>query len=175
VTKLICQTIGTLKSIYFAYFHSLMKNGIIFWGNSSDSKKVFTLQKKTLRIMVGIKPRNSCRDLFKKLQILPLPCEYIFSWLNFIISNQGHFQTNSVVHSVNTRNKHRLQRPIANLTGFQKSTYYSGINIFNNLPSSLKSLMNENATFKEALKRYLNTCSFYCVDEFQVSKTDSSS
>jgi hypothetical protein len=36
----------TLKSIYFAYFHSLMKYGIIFWVNSFDSKKVFTLQKK---------------------------------------------------------------------------------------------------------------------------------
>jgi hypothetical protein len=38
----------TLKSIYFAYFHSLMKDGIIFRGNSSDSKKVFTLEKKIL-------------------------------------------------------------------------------------------------------------------------------
>jgi len=25
----------TLKSIYFAYFHSIMKYGIVFWGNSS--------------------------------------------------------------------------------------------------------------------------------------------
>jgi hypothetical protein len=62
----------------------------------------------------------------------------------------------------------------ANLTFFQKSTYYSGINIFNNLPSSLKSLMNEKAEFKVALKRYLNTCSFYSVDEFLLSKNDSS-
>jgi hypothetical protein len=38
----------TLKLIYFDYFHSLMKYGLIFWGNSSDSKKVFTLQKKML-------------------------------------------------------------------------------------------------------------------------------
>jgi hypothetical protein len=81
----------------------------------------------------------------------------------------------SAVHSVNTRNKHHLHRPIANLTCFQKSTYYSGIKIFNNLPSSLKHLMNEKAKFKVALKRYLNTHSFYSVDEFLVSKTDSSS
>jgi hypothetical protein len=45
----------TLKSIYFAHFHSLMKHGIIFWANSSDSKKVFTLQKKIVRIMMGVK------------------------------------------------------------------------------------------------------------------------
>jgi hypothetical protein len=75
----------TLKSIYFAYFHSLMKYRIIFWDNSSDSKKIFTLQKKIVRIMVGVKPQNSCRELFKRLQILPFPCEYILSLLNFII------------------------------------------------------------------------------------------
>jgi hypothetical protein len=71
-----------------------MKLGIIFWGNSSDSKKVFTLQKKIVRIMVEVKPQHSCRVIPKRLQILPLPCEYIFSLLNFIINNQEHFQAN---------------------------------------------------------------------------------
>jgi hypothetical protein len=69
----------TLKSIYFAYFHSIMKYGIIVWGNSSNSKIIFTLQKIIFRIMAGAKPRNSCRSLFMRLEILPLPCEYIFS------------------------------------------------------------------------------------------------
>jgi hypothetical protein len=91
-----------------------------FLGN--DSKMVFTLQKKLVRITVGAKPQTPCRDLFKKLQILPLPCEYIFSWLNSVINNLGHFQTNSAIHCVNTRNKHHLHRPIANLICFQKST-----------------------------------------------------
>jgi hypothetical protein len=129
-----------------------MKYGIIFWGNSSDSKKVFTLQKKI--IMMGIQLQHSCRGLFKRLQILPRPCEFIFSLLNFIINNLEHFH-NSAVHTVNTRNKHHLHRPVANLTCFQKSTYYSAIKIFNNVPSSLTSLMNEKAKFKVALKRYL--------------------
>jgi hypothetical protein len=107
-----------------------------------------------------VKPQNSCGDLFQRLQILPLPCEYIFSFLNFIISNQEHFQANSAVHSVNARNKHHLHRPIANLTVFQKSTHYSGIKIFSTLPFSLKRLMNEKAKFKEALNRDLYTQSF---------------
>jgi hypothetical protein len=151
-----------------------MKYEIIFWGNSSDSKKVFTLEKKIVSIMVALKPQHSCRGLFKRLQILPVPCEYIFSLLKFIINNLEHFHS-SAVHSVNTRNKHHLDRPVANLRCFQKSTCYSGIKIFNNLPSSVKSLMNEKAKFKVALKSYLNTHSFYSVDEFLVSKTDSSS
>jgi hypothetical protein len=125
--------------IYFAYFHSLKKYGIIFWGNSSDNKKVFTLQKKSLRTVVGAKPQTPCSDLFKKLQIVPLPCKYIFSLLSFIINNLEHYQTNSAIYCVNTRNRHHLHRRTANLTCFQKSTYYSGIIIFNNLSASLKS------------------------------------
>jgi hypothetical protein len=119
-------------SVYFAYFHSLMKYGIIFWGNSSDSRKV--LQKKTARLMMGVKSCNSCRDLFKRLDILTLPCEYIFSLINFITNKKEHFQTNADVHSVNSRYKHYLHKPTTKLSCFQKSTYYAGINIFNNLP-----------------------------------------
>jgi hypothetical protein len=51
--------------------------------------------------MAGVKPRNSCRGLFKILDILPFPCEYIFSLMNFTVNNQEHFQTNSAVHTIN--------------------------------------------------------------------------
>ena len=40
----------TLKVIYFAHIHSILSYGIIFWGNTSHSKKVFTIQKKIIRI-----------------------------------------------------------------------------------------------------------------------------
>jgi hypothetical protein len=36
----------TLKKIYYAYFHSIMTYGIIFWGNSSHLDKIFRLKKK---------------------------------------------------------------------------------------------------------------------------------
>jgi hypothetical protein len=32
-----------------------MKYGIIFWGNSPDAKKIFLLQKRFVRIMMGMK------------------------------------------------------------------------------------------------------------------------
>jgi hypothetical protein len=61
-----------------------MKYCIIFWENSFDSKKVFTIKEKNFRLNMGAKTQTPCRDLFKKLQILPLPHEYIFSLLNFV-------------------------------------------------------------------------------------------
>jgi hypothetical protein len=81
----------TLKSIYFARFHSIMKYGIIFGHNSSNSKMICTLPKRIVRIMASAKPKNSFRSLFKKLQILPLPCEYILSLMNSVVKNQRIF------------------------------------------------------------------------------------
>jgi hypothetical protein len=157
----ICNN-DTLKSIYFAYFHSIVNYGIIFWWNSSNSKKIFTLQKRMIRIMVGAHLRTSCRRLFKKLE----PSQYIYSLMSFFFGNEENFQTNSSLRSINTRNKHRLHRPIANLSCFQKGASYSGIRIFNSVPRSIKSLKNEKTRFKVALKIFLNAHSFCSVDEF---------
>jgi IS1 family transposase len=135
---------NTLKSIYFAYFHSIFCCKF-FGGNFPNSKMMFTLQKRNVRIIAGVMSKNSCRKPFMRLQIFPLPCEYIFSLMNFVVNNQELFQTNSAIHSVNTRNRDHLHRPVANLSCFQKSAYYVAIKIFNSLPSSLRSLMNKNA------------------------------
>jgi hypothetical protein len=139
--------------------------GIIFKDNSSHSKKI-TLQKKMVRLMAGVKPRNSCTTLFKRLEILTLPCKYIFSLMIFIAKNQEMFPTNSHIHTVNTRNKNQLHRPIANLSCFQKSAYYASIKIFSSLPSNVTTFIDKPAQFKVALKKYLITHFFYSVDEF---------
>jgi len=44
-------TINTLKMIYYSYFHSIMTYGLLFWGNSPDSTKIFSLQKKIIRFL----------------------------------------------------------------------------------------------------------------------------
>jgi hypothetical protein len=125
----------TLKPIYFACFHSRIKYGITFGGNSCNSGKIFTLQNKIIRIMAGVKLRS--RSLFKRLEILTLPCEYIFSLKNFTVNNHEYFHANSALHSVNTRNMHDLHIQAAKLSCFQKLAHYSGIKIFQNLPCSI--------------------------------------
>jgi hypothetical protein len=37
------------------YFISILSYGVIFWGNSIESKRVFNIQKKIIRIMASIK------------------------------------------------------------------------------------------------------------------------
>jgi hypothetical protein len=122
--------------------------------------------------MVGTHPRTSCRRLFKKLDILTVPRQYTYSLMSFFIGNQEKFQTNSSVHNINTRNKHHLHRPVANLSRFQKGVSYSGIRIFNSLPWSITNLKNEKTQFKVALKKFLNAHSFYSVDELFICTDD---
>jgi hypothetical protein len=79
----------------------------------------------------------------------------------FLIENQEEFQTNSSVHNINTRSKHDFHGPVANLSCFQKGTFYSGIKIFNSLPRSITSLKNEKTQFRIALKKFLYAHFFY--------------
>jgi hypothetical protein len=62
--------------------------------------------------------------LFKKLEILTLPCEYVFLLINFITNNKEHFQSNADVHSVSTRHEPYLHKPNAKSSHLLKSTYF---------------------------------------------------
>jgi hypothetical protein len=49
---------------------------------------------------------------------------------------------------------------------YQKGVYYSGINIFNSLPRALKDISHKPGKYKNALRGFLETHSFYSLDEF---------
>jgi len=116
-------TISTLKIIYFSYFHSVMTYGLLFWGNSPDSIKIFRLQKKIIRIMMDCRNGDSCRKFFFNLEILPLPSQYIFPLLLFMIRNKNQFLVNSEIYHIDTRQHANFHRPSAYVTGYQKGVY----------------------------------------------------
>jgi len=113
----------TLRMVYFAYIHSIMSYGIIFGGNQPYGDKIFKIQKRVIRIITNSRMRDSCRELFKKLEILPLYSQYIFSISVFVIKNKHLFYTNNQMHSIHTRFKTNLHPPTANLTKFQMAVY----------------------------------------------------
>ena len=156
----------TLKMIYFAYVHSIMSYGIIFWGNQLYSDKIFKIQKRAVRIITNSRTRDSCRKLFQRLEILPLYSQYIFSISMFVVKNKHLYNTNNQIHSFHTRHKTNLHQPIANLTKYQKGVYYSGVKIFNNLPKEIKDLTNQTAPFRNSLKRFLLLNCFYNREEY---------
>jgi hypothetical protein len=160
------MTEDTLKIIYHSYVHSIITYGIIFWGNSPHSTHVFKVQKRIIRIMTKSRWRDSCRQLFKRLQILPLQSQYILSTLLFVVKNKDLFPTNQEIHNINTRYNTNLHPPICNLMIFQKGVYFSSIKLFNHLSPNIKTLSKEIKLFKPALKRFLFLHSFYSVEAY---------
>ena len=67
---------------------------------------------------------------------------------------------------------HNIHLPISNLSVYQKGTYYTGIRVFNSLPSEIKELYHNRNQYKRALKNFLYFHSFYTLDEyFSYNKT----
>jgi hypothetical protein len=110
----------SLKMISYAFFHSVMSYGIIFWGNSWHSSIIFILQKELIRIMEGCGNTASCRSLFKKFRILPLKSQYMLSLLMFVVQIKHFFFFFTENYNLDTRQKNNLHLPEANLTIYQK-------------------------------------------------------
>jgi len=110
--------------------------------------------------------------LLAAIQVLKYPSNsvpiyiYIYSLLLFITKNKDQFLSNSQVHQINTRQTSDLHVPTADFTIYQKGVYYSGINIYNHLPTAIKDLSGDKKKFKLPLKRYLLCNSFYSLEEY---------
>jgi hypothetical protein len=116
--------------------------------------------------MMKAKPKDSCRELFKKLGISTLYSQYIFSTLMFVVKHKDLFKVNSEVHEINTRHKIDFHVPSVRLTRIKKGLYYSGITLFNALPLRMKQAAQDVKKFKYALKVFLIENSFYSVKEY---------
>jgi hypothetical protein len=159
-------SISMLRMVYHSLFHSIMSYGVIFWGTSSQSFEIFKIQKRVIRTMMGCGYRDSCRKLFMELKILPPASQYILSLLLFVVKNRYYFTPNSAYYDCSTRHRNDLHLPQATLAMYQKGVYYSGIKVFSSLPRPLKDISSKPGKFKSALKHFLQTHSFYSLEEF---------
>ena len=128
--------------------------------------KIFILQKKIIRIITNTRPRDSCKEVFKSMEILTLYSQYIYSFVSYTINKKHLFDTNNEIHKYKARNKNNLHHPIANLSKFSNGAYISGIKVFNHLPQYIKALTNDHKYFKSTLKRFLYHHSFYSMNEY---------
>jgi hypothetical protein len=155
-----------LKAIYYAHFHSVISYGIIFWSHTTPSTRVFRLQKRIVRIMTGSRTKDSCRRLFTKLEILPLPSLYIFSLLRFVIKNKEFFTTNEETHIYGTGQCTDVHYLSVKLKKFQTGVHYMGVKLYNSLPTYIKTEINNAKIFELLLKKFLLKNSFYSLEEF---------
>jgi len=135
-----------------------MRYRIIFWGNSYHSIKIFRLQKRVIRIIVCCGNRDFCRNLCKKLNILPSLSQYLLSQRIFVVNNSDQFLINYKICNINT-----IVLTVTFLWQiymFIKGEFTIQVLRF---PFNIKFSDNPR-TFKSALKLYVN--SFYSLNEY---------
>jgi hypothetical protein len=147
------------RLVYFSLIESFIRYSIVLWGLSSRANlmRIFVIKKKAIRIMSGLKPRDSCKDKFIEFQILTVPSLYIFETVCYVVDNNliqahqhSHFTRN---RSVNPSVQHRLKL-------FESKPSYAGLTFFSKLPSHIRNI-RDSKKFKGALKNYLVEQCFY--------------
>jgi hypothetical protein len=154
-------SLNTLKNTYYSVVY-----GLPFWGNSPHSIKIFRMQKRKTRIMIGCKSRVSCRNLFRRPEILPFYLNTSFHFLLFVVRNKNLFILNSEYHTKSTRQFSNFYQPVSNLTIYQRGVYNVGIKIFNNLSPYIKNISKNIRKFEICLKQFLHTHSIYTIEEY---------
>ena len=104
--------LNALRTYYLANIQSVMSYGIILWGGSQLSIDIFRLQKRCVRCVLHLAYNESCRDHFKSLRIMTLPCLYLYHLLVYCRAHLSQFSTNAhFSRTFRTRHADRLAVP----------------------------------------------------------------
>ncbi|KAI5637665.1 hypothetical protein NE865_09648 [Phthorimaea operculella] len=155
----------TATSAYYAYANSWLSYGIILWGNSTDVKDLFKLQKRCIRIITNISQDESCRPHFRQQNILTLTSMYIFETAKFVRKHKYIFPNDKDPPNSRLRPRNKMAIPFSRMKMFCSGPYTMGIKIYNNIPSMIKS-EEKDTVFNSRLKTYLIQKSFYTLQEY---------
>lgn len=146
-------SVEAAKTTYYGHVHSSIAYGIIFWGARPEAIKVFRLQKRCIRNIVGAGFRDSCKPIFDSLKILTLPSLYILEAASFVKQNYTYFADQQNCHQYNTRNKSELYIPSCNYASSRKGVFIQLMKVYNQVPENIRKL--SLAKFKPELKKLL--------------------
>lgn len=155
---------NVLLQAYHALFHTKMVYGILAWGHAPSTSRIFGLQRKAIRILCGYGYRDDCREAFRNIQVLTLPCAYIQKVLLYVKRNEQSLKQRKDIHQYSTRQAKELVEARVTKNRCRMGTNYWGLKCYNALPNSLRQLPEQ--TFKTQISRLLVTSTFYSLQEF---------
>lgn len=170
--RIISENVGfdAALSAYHAFIQSRIRYGLIFWGNSPEIERVVILQKKCIRSIFGMKPRDSCRNVFRDRKILTIISMYILDSFMFVHTNSDIFETYMNNHRYATRHKLNLLPEKCNYSYIQKNVNYVILKIYNSFPESVRALCKTEV--KRLLTKYLLEGAYYSLNEFFSSSVE---
>lgn len=162
------STLQAALSAYHGYVSSLLRYGLVIWGNSVDSIRAFKAQKKCIRSLCEADFLDSCKPLFQRHNILPLPCLYVLEICLFVNRHVKLFELRSAVVERSCRRKQKLCVPKQRIQLYSNNAYCMAIHIYNKLPDEYKEL-SYNRLKSKLFKLLIDKC-YYSVQEFMNDK-----
>lgn len=154
----------TKLMVFHAIFQSRISYCLLVWGSTSikNLDSILICQKRALRVIFNLRHRDSCKDLFKKNNILTVFALYVFQLLIYIKKNHDDLKTVGSNHEYNTRNGYLL---LKEKNSFKSNTVENGIQYFNLLPTHITDL--SMYSFKKTVKDKLIEIGPYNFEEIK--------
>jgi len=154
-----------LLMLYNALVSPYLNYCIVIWANSSiqNMNRLFKLQKRAIRIishssyLAHTAPSFSCLNILNIYKLYEFQCA-IFMYMCHKNVLPGsllmYFDVNSTVHNYETRSANNYRLPLIRTNAFQKSIFFKGPKIWNEIPNDIKSSLSLNV-FKKNYKHPL--------------------
>ncbi|KAI5638173.1 reverse transcriptase (RNA-dependent DNA polymerase) domain-containing protein [Phthorimaea operculella] len=127
----------TVLIAYHSLVGSVLRYGIIFWGNATGAKTVFTSQKRCLRSICNLRRTDSCKQHFIDLKILTVPSLYIYEVSIYVYTNPNLFRRFERTRRCDVYRAHPCKTAL-----FHKSVFAMAPQIYNCLPKTLRDIDN---------------------------------
>jgi hypothetical protein len=160
---------NSVKTMHFAYLHSFLKYGILFWENSRNPKKMFKLQQNSKRLIANISSTTKLQTIIQIIKdydtilhvyVCVCVCVYVYIYIYIYI-----YEILYILKYIQVDSKlilcfiHMIQRIShiyyeSNTKLLEHSTIYKGMLIYNKLSNKIKSFKCI-MKFKEILINFL--------------------
>jgi len=146
-----------LRIVWNLQYTDLQKYAYLYLSKKKKKKKKKKVER--LKQFLIIKPTR-CINFSNLLLEWNSTCFRQFLCPSSGVFHCTHSNSNSDIYNINTRTKSNLHQPIANLSKYQKGAYYSGIKVYNSLPTWIKDLSADRKQFGHALKSFFTHTHF---------------
>ena len=164
---------NVLLKIYNSLVLSRLHYGILCWG--FDTKNIFKIQKKAIRLICKAKYNSHTDPLFKQLNVLKVDDIFRSKCVNFFYKYENNslpsyfsnmFDSSGLTHSHNTRNRNTHFHAIPNRQTTNHSIRYYVPQLLLEIPTELKSKIYTHSlpNIKQRVKRLF-------IDKYQVQCT----
>ena len=152
---------------YCIVCYATLLHGLLIWHNtySTYTNKISRLQNKAIKLIANSKRTDKWAPIYEKLKILQLHDLHIHETATFMykfhnntlpVSFSQYFNRIAAIHSVHTKSNTAVLTyyiPQSKTTRLQRSLKYTGVKIWNKIPTWIKT--KSYSQFLKHLKLYL--------------------